>query len=37
VRVGEPDSGVFSSDLGDLDPADFEIEAADVPTWIGSL
>lgn len=37
VRVGDPDSQVFSSDLGDLDPADFEIEAADVPSWIRSL
>jgi hypothetical protein len=37
VRVGDPDSHVFSSDLGDLDPTDFEIEAADVPSWIRSL
>lgn len=37
VRVNDPDSSVFSSDLGDLDPMDFEIEAADVLSWIGSF
>ncbi|MFC8826958.1 hypothetical protein ACFT9I_16640 [Streptomyces sp. NPDC057137] len=37
VRADDPDSGVFSSDLGDLDPAEFEIEAADLVSWIGMV
>ncbi|MFJ3492095.1 hypothetical protein ACIPPJ_00610 [Streptomyces sp. NPDC086091] len=37
VRGGDPDSAVFSSGLGDLDPAGFEVVAADLTSWIASL
>jgi hypothetical protein len=33
----DPDSAVFSSDLGDLDPADFDVVSADFASWIESL
>ncbi|MFJ9517869.1 hypothetical protein ACIRPK_06320 [Kitasatospora sp. NPDC101801] len=32
-----PGSAVFSSDLGDLDPADFDVESTDFASWIESL
>ncbi|MFF7945786.1 hypothetical protein [Streptomyces griseorubiginosus] len=34
-RADDPDSAVFSSGLGDLEPADFEIVAASFAEWIG--
>lgn len=37
VRADDPDSPVFSSDLGDLDPANFDVESPDLPSWISSL
>ncbi|MCX4744230.1 hypothetical protein OG455_01650 [Kitasatospora sp. NBC_01287] len=37
LRAGDPDSAVFSSDLGDLDPADFDVVFADFASWIESL
>ncbi|WEH13837.1 hypothetical protein [Streptomyces sp. VNUA24] len=37
LRHDVPDSAVFSSDLGDLDPADFAVESSDFTSWIGSL
>jgi len=37
VRADDPDSAVFSSGLGDLEPADFEIVSASFPEWLASL
>ncbi|MFE4368450.1 hypothetical protein ACFRMN_09415 [Streptomyces sp. NPDC056835] len=37
LRTDDPGSAVFSSDLGDLDPADFEVESVDFASWIESL
>ncbi|MFF2079704.1 hypothetical protein ACFVXG_33720 [Kitasatospora sp. NPDC058162] len=37
LRVDDPGSAVFSSDLGDLDPADFDVVAGDFASWIESL
>ncbi|MFF5451976.1 hypothetical protein ACFY40_12140 [Streptomyces sp. NPDC012950] len=37
VRTDGPDSPVFSSGLGDLDPADFAVVAPDFASWIESL
>ncbi|MEV4009155.1 hypothetical protein AB0J35_01570 [Nonomuraea angiospora] len=37
VRTDDPDSAVFSSDLGDLEPAGFDIVSADLASWIESL
>lgn len=37
LRLDDPGSAVFSSDLGDLDPADFDVVAADFASWIESL
>ncbi|MFF7275493.1 hypothetical protein [Streptomyces griseorubiginosus] len=37
LRVGEPDSAVFSSGLGDLEPADFDVVSTDFASWIASL
>ncbi|MDN3027066.1 hypothetical protein [Streptomyces sp. S.PB5] len=37
LRADDPDSAVFSSGLGDLDPADFEVVSADFASWIESL
>ncbi|MFJ9693991.1 SMI1/KNR4 family protein [Kitasatospora sp. NPDC101183] len=37
VRADRPGSAVFSSDLGDLGPEDFEVESADFASWIESL
>ncbi|MFF4195541.1 SMI1/KNR4 family protein [Nonomuraea sp. NPDC001831] len=37
LRADDPDSAVFSSDLGDLDPAGFDVVAADFASWIESL
>ncbi|MER7206476.1 hypothetical protein ABZ470_34335 [Streptosporangium sp. NPDC020072] len=37
LRAGDPCSAVFSSDLGDLGPEDFEVEAVDLTSWIESL
>ncbi|MQS16780.1 hypothetical protein F7Q99_32480 [Streptomyces kaniharaensis] len=37
VRAGDPDGAVFSSDLGDLDPADFEFVSAHFASWLESL
>ncbi|MFD8088068.1 hypothetical protein ACFV4F_41015 [Kitasatospora sp. NPDC059722] len=37
VRAGDPASAVFSSDLGDLGPEDFEVESPDFTSWIESL
>ncbi|MCG6494150.1 hypothetical protein [Kitasatospora sp. A2-31] len=37
LRADDPDSAVFSSDLGDLDPADFDVVSADFASWIESL
>ncbi len=37
LRAEDPDSAVFSSDLGDLGPEDFEVVAADFASWIDSL
>ncbi|MFJ2776860.1 hypothetical protein [Kitasatospora sp. NPDC087315] len=34
LRADDPGSPVFSSDLGDLDPADFEVEAPDFASWL---
>ncbi|KAA2253955.1 hypothetical protein F0L68_31570 [Solihabitans fulvus] len=37
VRAGDAATAVFSSDLGDLDPADFQVEAADLAGWLDSV
>ncbi|MCH5677805.1 hypothetical protein [Streptomyces gilvus] len=37
LGADDPDSAVYSSDLGDLDPEDFEVESADFASWIESL
>ncbi|WP_380283681.1 hypothetical protein [Kitasatospora purpeofusca] len=37
LRAGDPHSAVYSSDLGDLGPEDFEVESADFASWIASL
>jgi hypothetical protein len=37
LRADDPDSAVFSSDLGDLDPADFDVVSADFAAWIESF
>jgi hypothetical protein len=37
LRADDPGSAVFSSDLGDLDPADFDVESMDFASWIESL
>ncbi|MFF0866222.1 hypothetical protein ACFYUV_31020 [Nonomuraea sp. NPDC003560] len=37
LRADDPDSAVFSSGLGDLEPAGFDVVAADFPSWIESL
>ncbi|NEB00987.1 SMI1/KNR4 family protein [Streptomyces sp. SID13726] len=37
LRADGSDSAVFSSDLGDLAPDDFEVEALDFASWIESL
>lgn len=37
LRADDPGSAVFSSDLGDLDPAGFEVESTDFASWIESL
>ncbi len=37
VRADDPASPVFSSDLGDLDPAGFLPVAADLSSWAGAL
>lgn len=37
LRADDPDSAVFSSGLGDLEPADFDVEGADFASWIASL
>jgi hypothetical protein len=37
LRADDPVSAVFSSDLGDLDPADFDVESTDFASWIESL
>ena len=37
VRADDPDSAVFSSGLGDLEPADFEIVSASFGEWLASL
>ncbi|MES5819764.1 hypothetical protein [Streptomyces sp. RG80] len=37
LRADDLDSAVFSSGLGDLDPADFEVVSADFKSWIESL
>ncbi|MEV4573968.1 hypothetical protein AB0K16_12005 [Nonomuraea jabiensis] len=37
VRADDPDSAVFSSGLGDLEPAGFDIVSADLASWIESL
>ncbi|WP_432113133.1 hypothetical protein [Streptomyces sp. S1] len=37
LRADDPDSAVFSSGLGDLDPADFDVVSADFASWIESL
>jgi hypothetical protein len=37
LRAGHADSTVFSSDLGDLGPADFDVESADLASWIATL
>ncbi|MER5637228.1 hypothetical protein ABT095_09735 [Kitasatospora sp. NPDC002227] len=37
LRTDDPYSPVFSTDLGDLDPADFTLEAPDLPGWLASL
>ncbi len=37
LRADDPSSAVYSSDLGDLGPEDFEVESPDFRTWIESL
>lgn len=37
LQADEPNSTVFASDLGDLGPDDFEVEAVDFMSWIASL
>ena len=37
LRADDPESAVFSCDLGDLEPADFDVVSADFTSWIGSL
>lgn len=37
LRADDPGSAVFSSDLGDLDPADFDVESTDFESWIEAL
>ncbi|MFJ8627963.1 hypothetical protein ACIRD3_34705 [Kitasatospora sp. NPDC093550] len=37
LRADDPASAVFSSDLGDLGPEDFEVESADFASWIAGL
>ncbi|MFC8431897.1 hypothetical protein [Streptomyces sp. NPDC057253] len=37
LRADDPDSAVFSSGLGDLEPADFDVVSADFASWIESL
>ena len=37
LRADDPGSAVFSSDLGDLGPEDFEVESVDFASWIESL
>ncbi|MEU0409712.1 hypothetical protein ABZ307_18085 [Streptomyces griseorubiginosus] len=37
LRVGDPDSAVFSSGLGDLEPADFDAVSTDFASWIATL
>lgn len=37
LRADGPVSAVFSSDLGDLDPAYFDVESMDFASWIESL
>ncbi|MER7708468.1 hypothetical protein ABTX81_36980 [Kitasatospora sp. NPDC097605] len=37
LRADDPGSAVYSSDLGDLGPEDFEVESADFASWIASL
>ncbi|MBT0567593.1 SMI1/KNR4 family protein [Williamsia sp. CHRR-6] len=37
LNQDEGDSSVYSSDLADLDPSDFEVEADSVEQWLSSL
>ncbi|MFI7469457.1 hypothetical protein [Nonomuraea sp. NPDC049646] len=37
VRADDQASAVYSSDLGDLDPAYFDVVAADFASWIEAL
>ncbi|MEY9857081.1 hypothetical protein ABH935_002689 [Catenulispora sp. GAS73] len=37
LHADDPCSAVFSSDLGDLGPEDFEVESVDFASWIESL
>lgn len=37
LRADDPRAAVFSSDLGDLDPEDFDAESVDFASWIESL
>ncbi|MFF2350576.1 hypothetical protein ACFVVL_12410 [Kitasatospora sp. NPDC058115] len=37
LRTDDPGSAVYASDLGDLEPGDFEVESADFASWIESL
>ncbi|WP_449349038.1 SMI1/KNR4 family protein [Streptomyces shaanxiensis] len=37
LRAGDPDPAVFSSGLGDLEPADFDVVSTDFASWIASL
>ncbi|WP_046731449.1 hypothetical protein [Streptomyces humi] len=37
LRADDPDSAVFSSGLGDLNPADFAVVSPDFVSWLASL
>ncbi|MBD0675635.1 hypothetical protein ACIQOW_30600 [Kitasatospora sp. NPDC091335] len=37
LRADDPDCAVFSSDLGDLDPAGFDVESTHFASWAESL
>lgn len=37
LHATTPDSPVYASDLGDLDPAGFDIAADDMTTWVADL
>ncbi|MEW1841585.1 hypothetical protein AB0392_26905 [Nonomuraea angiospora] len=37
LRADDPDSPVFSSGLGDLEPAGFDVVSADFTSWIESF